>query len=269
MSGKARQDIFMNGKNNHGLTALRRAGGRKVIGLVLALMCGTWLAGGETLATPAYLPARAVDVATLLPPPPPDDSPAGQADLETVLHVQVERTPEQVARARRVAHHTAFQMGARVLGPWFTPENLPRTAAILEEVRRERQPLLAEAKRRWNRARPYERDERVQPCVERPRNSSYPSGHSASAAVWAALFSAAFPGRKAEFEAEVRETMWARVLAGVHYPSDTTAGRRLGEAIGRAMLRTDAMQRAVEEMRAEADAWQCERRAEVPAPAGT
>lgn len=33
-----------------------------------------------------------------------------------------------------------------------------------------------------------------------------------------------------------RELGWNRVVAGVHYPSDVTAGRMLGVAIARALL---------------------------------
>jgi acid phosphatase (class A) len=202
-----------------------------------------------------FIPPGAAEVVARLPPPPADDTFAGQADLETLIQVQADRTPAQVARAQRVAQQTAFLMGASVFGPWFTPEALPRTAAIFEEIQRQSHPLLEDAKRRWNRPRPYVRDTRIHPCVELSASTSYPSGHSASSAIWATIFSVAFPERRPAFEAQVHETMWGRVLGGVHFPSDTQAGRELGEAIGRQMLTTDTMTQAISEIRAEVSAY--------------
>lgn len=45
--------------------------------------------------------------------------------------------------------------------------------------------------------------------------------------------------------------MWCRVLAGVHYPSDTLAGELLGEAIGRKIAESPEMQEALKTIRAE------------------
>jgi acid phosphatase (class A) len=198
-----------------------------------------------------FLAPDAVNIAALLPPPPGDTSPAGRADLETVLQVQADRTPAQIERAQRVAAHTPFLMGSFAFGPWFTPENLPRTAALFKLVREQSRPFIEAAKKTWSRPRPYDRDPRVQPVVDRPHNTSYPSGHSAESAIWASILTEAFPDRRDVFEDQVRETMWGRVLGGAHFPSDTQAGRDLGEAIGKAMLKTIDMKKAIEEIRAE------------------
>lgn len=202
-----------------------------------------------------FVPADA-SLLVELPPPPADDSPAGLADLETVLQVQAERTPAQVERAQRVEKHSAFLMGARVFGPWFTAENLPLTARFFKTAGSQFRPLLVQAKEKWERPRPYVRNDRVQPCLALPEGMSYPSGHSASAAVWAELFSAAFPERQGAFAAQVRETMWSRVLAGVHYPSDTQAGLLVGRTIGRAMLTQSTTREALAEVRAEIETFQ-------------
>src|SRR4051812_27641520 len=96
------------------------------------LLTALWLA----LSAPAqvFISRPAVELAAGLPPPPADDSPAGRADLETVLQVQADRTPQQEARAKRVAPHTPFLMGSSVMGAWFTPENLPHTAALMHAI---------------------------------------------------------------------------------------------------------------------------------------
>lgn len=205
----------------------------------------------ETAASPVYLGSDVGAFLNLLPAPPTDDSPAGQADLTTVLWLQEHRTPEQIAKAQELAAHTPFQMGARALGPDFTPEQLPRTAEIFKRIRDQSRPAILAAKGAWNRARPYLRDARVRPCVPKPKSASYPSGHSTEAALWAGILSAAFPDKTPVFEKEVQDTMWSRVVGGVHYPTDTQAGLKLGREIARQMLTSEDMQTAIGIIRAE------------------
>jgi acid phosphatase (class A) len=202
-----------------------------------------------------FVAKSAAELAAGLPPPPADDSPAGLADLATVRQVQADRTPEQEARARRVAPHTPFLMGGAVMGPWFTAENLPRTAAIMDLVWKQTSRVARELKQRWSRPRPSARDAGIRPCVPVPADSSYPSGHSTNGAVWAAVFAAAWPDHAADFAAQARETEWARVLGGAHFPSDTQAGRILGEAIAREMLASPPMPAALAEIRGEVAAY--------------
>lgn len=205
----------------------------------------------EDSASPVYLGSDVTAFLNLLPAPPADESPAGQADLTTVLWFQEHRTPEQIAKAQELAPHTPFQMGARALGPDFTPERLPRTAEIFKRIRDQSRPAILATKGAWNRARPYLRDSRVQPCVPKPKSASYPSGHSTEAALWAGILGAVFPDHSPIFEKEIQDTMWSRVVGGVHYPTDTEAGLRLGREIARQMLATEDMQTAIETIRAE------------------
>lgn len=149
-------------------------------------------------------------------------------------------------------------MGSAVMGAWFTAENLPRTAAIMQAVWKQTNEVSGVLKKQWDRPRPPARDARIHPCVTVPADSSYPSGHSTNATVWAAVFSAAFTEYAAEFTAQAHETMWARVLGGAHFPSDTQAGGILGTSIAREILGSTAMPGALTEMRAEVAAYRAQ-----------
>lgn len=216
-----------------------------------------FLAGFVLLGLPPASPAAvfladdAIDLSQLIPPPPSDESPAGKADLETVLQLQADRTPAQLARVERVARQNVFSFAAPVLGEWFNAENLPRTDAHFKVITAESYAITLQGKRFWTRDRPYIRDERIQPHPTRSRSQSYPSGHSSDAATWAEILAVLFPGHAAGFDDQVRESMWARVLGGSHFPSDTLAGEVVGREIGRAMLATPAMKTALAEMREE------------------
>ena len=202
-------------------------------------------------ATPRFLTTAPEVILAMVPPPPPDDSPAGMADIETILQVQKDRTPAQVARARQVDSHSFTTRGEHLFGPAFTKKNLPHTFSILLQTTMERRVVVVASKEQWNRVRPHNRGLGVKPCVKRPDDASYPSGHSASSALWTVLLSEALPEYKTIFTEFERETMWCRVLAGVHYPSDTHAGRLIGHIIAREMLKNPITQNAIKEMRAE------------------
>jgi len=198
-----------------------------------------------------FIAPDALDVGKLLPPPPADDSPAGLADLETVLRLQADRTPAQVARATRVVDQSVFTFAAPVLGAWFTAGNLPCTAALFKVITDEGYAVTLQTKHLWTRDRPYIRDLHVQPVPRRSRSPSYPSGHASDAATWAVILTELFPEHREAFQQQVREAMWGRVIGGSHFPTYTQAGRVLGEAIGREMLKSPAMQQAIEETRRE------------------
>jgi len=199
-----------------------------------------------------FLAPDAIDLAAVLPPPPAPGSLAAEADLQTVLHVQESRTPEQIAWARFVEDDDLFK-NARVLGAWFTKENLPRTAAFFAQIDDDGYAVSRAAKARFPRPRPPVVDARVHPCVALPKSGSYPSGHSSQAWMWAGLLAEIFPEQRAALFERARAVEWARVIGGVHFPTDTAGGRRLAEAIVAAFLKNPAVQAEIARCRAEAE----------------
>jgi len=219
--------------------------------LVLFLGLATATFAGEAPATHDFLAESAVDFRTLLAAPPDPASIVARGEQDLMRNLQKARTAEDVATARYYEKLNALIFMAPVLGPWCTAENLPRTAAVFEQVRREVRPTIEAARKNWDRKRPYLFDPTLEPVVERPKNTSYPSGHSYDAAIYATLLTVVLPEHAADWQAQAARVRWSRVVGGAHYPSDTMAGAILGEAVARKMLESPKLQQALEEVRAE------------------
>lgn len=191
------------------------------------------------------------DVAKVLPAPPAPGSLAAEADLEAVLQAQAWRTPEQEAWAKFIDQDNPFKH-ASVLGTWFTKENLPVTAAFINDVTEDVNAVGALTKALHARPRPSQVDARVKPVIAVPTTASYPSGHCTRAYAWAAVLAEIFPDKRAELMARAERAAWGRVLAGVHFPSDTIGGRLMAEAVVAKLKQREAFRAAVEKCRAEA-----------------
>lgn len=189
------------------------------------------------------------DFRQVIPAPPENDSPAGMADLETVLNVQKWRTPEQIKEAKRVDKQSAFGFARPVLGEWYRSGDFPEVKAIIDELGNRANQVCEAAKKHWDRPRPYQRDPRVEPVTGRPGNASYPSGHSFGATMWAIIYAEAFPEYAKEFDEQAHRAMWGRVMAGVHFPTDTTAGYQLAHAVGAEMLKDPEVKRKIRTIR--------------------
>jgi acid phosphatase (class A) len=198
-----------------------------------------------------FIPDGALDIPKLIPPPPAADSLVTRAELEVVLQFQDLRTPALAKRAQEIENETLFSFAADVVGPWFTLGRLPKTAALFAAVRDDFVPVNRASKALWPRKRPPFADPRVKPCVDFSDSGSYPSGHGIQSAMWAVLLAELLPDHAAGFQARALETRRMKLFTGVHYPSDLEAGRILGEALAREMVKGEAMQSALADCRAE------------------
>lgn len=198
-----------------------------------------------------FVAPDALNLPALLPPPPATDSPATRVELDQILALQRTRTPEQAARCVQIETEDIWVFGSEVVGPWFTAANLPKTAAFFARVREDFIAANRAAKDMFPRKRPPFVDEKVKPCVECKDTPSYPSGHGIQSSVWALLLRELFPDKAGDFLVRAATTRKFKVLSGVHYPSDLAAGQAIGEALGRAMLKNPAVQKAIGDLRAE------------------
>lgn len=214
------------------------------------------LAAGP-VTQPAYLAPDNFDFKALLGEPPADGSPTQVQEIDKLLQLQANRTPEEEARCKKEVDATAF-IFADVLGKGFNAEGLPLTAELMKQVQQQTKVVSGAAKATWDRKRPYVTDQRIKPCAEIEKTPSYPSGHATRGMVWALVLAEIYPEHRDALLARGREFGDDRALAGVHYPSDVAAGQKLGAEIAKRLLAdpefTAKLEKAKEEAMAHAHA---------------
>jgi len=254
---------------------MARAPGRasRVVATAFALLVGGVGAIGRAAEDGPYAIPASIDVTRLLAPPPADDA-AKIRDLAAVRAAQQTRTAEQAQDAEESSAVDVFLFRS-VLGSGFAAQRLPRTAFLFRRVLRTALPWLQTTKDCWSRPRPFVVDptlaplERAlastrvspgatgsaprapqpadSPCGAPPADPSlspsYPSGHAAVGAMDAIILAQMVPEQRSALFARGWAYGDARVIGGVHFPSDVEAGRILGTMLV-SVLEQDARFRA-------------------------
>ena len=97
------------------------------------------------------------------------------------------------------------------------------------------------AKYLFNRTRPFLWDTEIAPLIKTPSSSSFPSGHSATAAAGAITLSVLYPPFAPALVLAGLLVVLSRVYLGVHFPFDVLAGISIGTATSAAVLAVAAL----------------------------
>ena len=92
------------------------------------------------------------------------------------------------------------------------------------------------AKYLFDRARPFISDTEIAPLVKTPSSSSFPSGHSATAAAGTLTLSVVYPAFAPALLFSGVLVALSRIYLGVHYPFDVLAGLLIGTATAAVVL---------------------------------
>ncbi len=181
-----------------------------------------------------------VAVARLPALPPEPDERATAAEITVLLALQATRTAADVAAIRAEVGDIVPLLLTRA---GVRPREAPATVALLRRALLDLDATLFRHKLAILRPRPHQQDARVRPAIAVPRHPAYPSGHGGEARLIARLLAALLPARGADLLAYAAQVGWRREQAGVHFASDTAAGRVLGDAVADLYLSGDACAR--------------------------
>lgn len=195
-----------------------------------------------------YLPAGSVDAGTLIEPPPKLDSAKLREQMTVVLWLQRTRTPAQIAFVRKTLNLKRFAPILSELLVYADGIELKNTLdGVISEVRADYDAL----KGKFDLPRPFQVNEAVQPVGDARPVAAYPSGHAIRATVYARLLGEIFPDQKEALIELAQQIGYGRVIAGLHFPIDVTAGQKLGQAYADVIVKQAAFKEAVERIRGE------------------
>jgi acid phosphatase (class A) len=176
-----------------------------------------------------------------LPPPPDLGSPQQRIDEQALAQAISARRRADYLIAQQTSARTVFFFAPSV-GPDFTPDRFPVTAAFFSRIDSDVENLIDVAKAYWERPRPN---------GAQKRRGSYPSGHAAFAACAAIVLSELLPSKRDAIFTQARTFAENRILLGVHYPSDVASGWTAGTLAAYAMMREPAFLSDFHKARAE------------------
>lgn len=197
--------------------------------------------------------------------PPANSSPQTRAELDYLLALQESRTEDEQKWADHLAgvyYHPLITNPAdprfipnrdnlffvgRGLGAWFSRAPMPKTSELLARVSHDAMIQMVELKLKYARPRPHHLDPRLRATDARIPHGSYPSGHSFLSYVNAEVLSRFSPQRRDALMASALEMAWSRELLGVHYPSDSEAGRIFAGDFVRMLFESAAFRQAFDE----------------------
>jgi acid phosphatase (class A) len=219
------------------------------------------------LLKPYYVTAAASAFTPLVPPA--NSSAQTRAELDYLLALQESRTDDEQKWADHLAgvyYHplvtnpadprftpnrdNLFFVG-RGLGPWYSRGSMPKTSELLARVSHDAMIQMVELKLKYARPRPHHLEPRLRATDAKIPHGSYPSGHSFLSYVNAEVLSRFAPHRQNDLMRSALDMAWSRELLGVHYPSDSEAGRLFAKDFLRLLFENTAFRQAFDEARQE------------------
>ena len=144
--------------------------------------------------------------------------------------LQHARTQKDVARAQG-ENHPGLGCFWDVLPADPSLVSRPITVALLDQARRELQPIVTSMQNLYARPRPFVTYPGLTPAITPVSTTpSYPSGHAAMGVVYAQILAQFRPASAEAIRERGRLLGDDRTMAGVHWPSDVQAGQHLGRA---------------------------------------
>lgn len=188
---------------------------------------------------PAFLP-NDWQGSIVLPKPPDNSSPRTKAELETLLSLKTLR-PERKARTNAELDVKNFKLGEVTYGELTSHKKFTQTGKLLQVSYKSIASSIFIMKRKFNRPRPHiiaaKHGIDLHPSIKVPGHPAYPSGHATEAFAIAYILQELDPANAPQYLRDAAQIAENREIAGVHYASDSEAGRLLARQLVDAFLR--------------------------------
>lgn len=174
-----------------------------------------------------------------LPPPPSNTSSTTLLELAILRERIPLRTPEKLQEIQDENDLHTLYLAGHVFTDYIDSSMFPATALLLQDSFNDLTALTMREKKRFDRVRPSALDTRITTTLPVPGHPAYPSGHSTQAHYLAYVFSELAPAQRETFLEKADQIARNRELAGLHYPSDTEAGKLLAQQFFTIMMQQE------------------------------
>lgn len=175
---------------------------------------------------------RMVDGAPIEPPPGPDRT---RTELDELLALEENRKTDKARRTEIKEENGAYDP-LPMMRPLLIPPGgggFPATYTLIHGLLVLGKVVVVHFKSRYGRPRPVQLEPRLRPLIDTPGHPAYPSGHSLQYHLLAKALTTVV--RSHEVGEQLFEIAWRvaenREWAGVHYRSDSEAGKQLAFAM--------------------------------------
>ena len=152
-------------------------------------------------------------------------------DLSDAVARQRTMTKQDNKSIQRTYFFTVFSF-SEILGPDFTPENYPKTAAFFTKLGNTASGVILPLKNYYKRLRPIDaHQDLITLMVRNEPGYSYPSGHATRSRLFALAMAEIVPQQRAALMRAAERVGLDRILGGEHYATDLEGGRKLGKIL--------------------------------------
>lgn len=202
---------------------------------------------------PRFLPAKWQRLFAI-PAPPANSSTRTSAELDYLMKLSPERQAK-LSQIQKEVEVTNFQLGAHRYDKLTTDPKFLETGKALVAAYDDMAVAVFFFKQRFNRVRPSllgeAQGKKFGTAIEIPAHPAYPSGHATALHMLAYLLQELDPANTDQYRADASKIARNREVAGLHFPSDSEAGRLLGRQIADALLSNPAFKKQLEKAKAE------------------
>lgn len=164
------------------------------------------------------------------PPPPTNTSTETNDELEYLHQLAINRTEVDRANIDATIDLATTHFHNTKLPELLNTNTRPRSHELIFGSLDEFNYIVMEYKVRFNRVRPSYLDSTLETAIPVPKHPAYPSGHAAQSMLIALILCDLDPLNCDRYRDSAYKIAHYREIAGVHYPSDSTAGQKLAEA---------------------------------------
>lgn len=154
-------------------------------------------------------------------PPPEDDSEETKKELEYLDSIDIDKRFVQ-EKDDILGNFTKF----------LDDEGVSYDEKLLNKIKSDSVEVIQTLKKHFKRQRPFKiNDEFKDPSMKSTRGYSYPSGHSTQSNLLCLVLSKFYPKYEKDFKKIVKDIVYSRQMAKVHYPSDIKMGKKLSKSM--------------------------------------